>query len=437
MLPVHSMVPQDNDDKKNDEVVRMAFVRSLQMQFYKNCSNSELDLSKGMIYNLPLWRVPWVEVPGRTNVLNVHEGHYTNMMETILHSEPPWYLGHLYLPGGSSNMKSEDPELKLETWVDQAADDDKNKDPVKRAAVLGTLLRISDYRRLHDGRLLLLVQALERFVVTEVVQTLPYGMANVQLIPDAEEVDPETTWIESQTELDVLEARALALADSFERWHQYEFENTMLPLPLRSDLKPDEIAGSALAQVLPYAPFSAVTKAATLYKESLPAHETSTEAINGVRIDKSVPTLEQRLLQGHVLQLPPEMNPSLLRMSCEDLEINLWLAINQYLKTSRTPVSPIILGLLPPNHEWPGTFVLERIGEAIGQQTQLEHKYVRVSKQYPAGRRQKRLSYCAAALLEELDTVSKFRQIIISLPSTKHRLAYALQLFQEKFDTFQ
>ncbi|GKY95730.1 hypothetical protein MPSEU_000533800 [Mayamaea pseudoterrestris] len=423
----------NENTNNNDEAVRMAFVRSLQMQFYKNCTKSELDLSTGTIYNLPLWRVPWIEVPGRTNVLNVHESHYTNMMETILHSEPPWYVGHLYLPGGSDNIKSEDPLLKLESWAERASDDmAMRKDPIKRAAVLGTLLRISDYRRLQDGRLLVLVQAMERFVVSEVVQTLPYGMAHVQLLPDAEEIDSDLSWVRTQMEQDVYGARALALAESFQRWHRYEFEHTILPLPMRSDLKPEKIAGSALAQVLPFASFSPVVKAETLVKEQSPEIR---EVKSGME-DKSTKTLERRLIKGHILSVPVELNESLLLMSNEELEIQLWLAINQFLKTTRTPVSPVILGLLP-HVEWPGTFVLERIGSAIGDQTQLEHKYIRTSEQYPAGRRQKRFSYCAAALLEQVDSVSNFRYTILALPSTKHRLAYALQMFQEKFGIFQ
>ena len=402
------------------------------MQFYKNCTHSELDLSNGMIYNLPLWRVPWVEVPGRTNVLNVHESHYTNMMETIVHSDAPWYVGHLFLPGGSDNIKSEDPSLKLETWEEQVKDKVTRKDPVKRSAVLGTLLRISDYRRLQDGRLLVLVQAMERFVVSEVVQTLPYGMAHVQLLPDTEEVDSEMTWIESQTEEDVAAARAVALKESFERWHRYEFEHTMLPLPMKADLQPDEIAGSALAQVLPFASFSRVMKAETLVREMPP--EIPQERALGVESQK---TLEKRLIKGRILRVPSELDETLLLMSTEELEIQLWLAINQFLKSTRTPVSPVILGLLPHGYEWPGTFVLERIGSAINDQKQLEHKYVRTSEHYPAARRQKRFSYCAAALLEQIDSVSAFRHIILALPSTKHRLAYALQAFQERFDNFQ
>ncbi len=43
-----------------------------------------LDKATGHIADLPLWRVGWVETPGRRNCLNVHEMHYTHMFERIL-----------------------------------------------------------------------------------------------------------------------------------------------------------------------------------------------------------------------------------------------------------------------------------------------------------------------------------------------------------------
>jgi hypothetical protein len=46
------------------------------------------------------------------------------------------------------------------------------------------------------------------------------------------------------------------------------------------------------------------------------------------------------------------------------------------------------------------SFVLHRIANAIQKQTQLHHKYVAVDESYPALRRQKRLSYAAAHVLE-------------------------------------
>lgn len=100
------------------------------------------------------------------------------MFETILHQSPPWYVGHLYLPEGSRNIKSKNQKLALCSWdkrvvVNHDNNNNNDDDDAQRAknsnlstnqedesAVVGTILRITDYRRMVDGRLLLLVQAM-------------------------------------------------------------------------------------------------------------------------------------------------------------------------------------------------------------------------------------------------------------------------------------
>ena len=81
------------------EKVRMDAVRFLQDSFYQTSSTAgsgpmdetdaqspetEPTLENGGVLQLPLWRVPWTEVPGRTNVLSVHEPMYTNMFEELI-----------------------------------------------------------------------------------------------------------------------------------------------------------------------------------------------------------------------------------------------------------------------------------------------------------------------------------------------------------------
>jgi hypothetical protein len=60
---------------------RMALVRSLQMSYYgsTNFTRPTVDPTTGIITDLPLWRVGWTELPGRSNMLNVHEPIYTNL----------------------------------------------------------------------------------------------------------------------------------------------------------------------------------------------------------------------------------------------------------------------------------------------------------------------------------------------------------------------
>lgn len=423
----------NSDAEEDDRQKKMQLVRTVQDIFYSNNNTrSELDPATGIIYNLPLWRVPWQELPFRSNVLNVHEAHYTNMFEAVIHADHPLYVGHLYLEGGSTNLNSDHTAAhSLKSWDEQIGDNDDND---KRSAVLGTLLRISDYRRMSDGRLLLLVQALERFVVKDVQQELPYSMANVQLLPDTEEVE-ESDWIVQRIEGDCTDARALALQESFQRWHRYEFENTMLPLPLQADLRADEVVGSALAKVLPYSSYSRVVDVESLAKESLDlprtASSSSEPAVPAATADYSKKTLEYRLLQGGILKQPTQLG-LLKNMTADHLEFRIWLALDDFLRQTRIPVSPVLFGLMPVDRKWPAKFVLEKIGDAIAQQTDLEHKYVRVSPAYPAARRQKRLSYAVTVLLEEVDTVNAFRQELLEVPSTKERLALVLQKLENK-----
>jgi len=466
---------QSSSGRSPNMMDRMQVIRSLQASFYKSPSDSDrtplLDLASGKFYNLPLWRVPWSEVPGRTNILNVHEGMYTNMFETVLHTPPPWYVGHLYLPkkeeardnnndddDGRRSIRSSSASTartnadkkksqELCSWDAKASPENPNRNHEEESAVVGTILRIADYRRMADGRLLLLVQAMERFVVDEVQQEVPYSVAHVQIIPDTEEIE-ESDWRQHRTEGDVAAARALAVQESFERWHRYEHENTVLPLPMDSDLEPGQVAGSALAKVLPYSPFSSVVQVPKLRSEALKDPTTIDNSIfkqnkvftekrsSKLNADDSQCTLEERLVQGNILQ-DPWLDPELMKLSMDELEHKLWLALNDFLKETRTPVSPILLGLLPLKHKWPRNFLLERIADTIEKQTKLDHKYVRVSAEYPALRRQKRLSYSAAALLEDLETVTPWRHQLLAIPSTKDRLVFVLQRFMAENGAFQ
>jgi ATP-dependent protease La (LON) substrate-binding domain len=543
------------DMKSNKKMNKnpMDIVRSLQESLY----TSEISMADTppfatfrradmTIENLPLWQVPWHEVPGRSNILHVNDAIYTNMMEQILRSKQHqahrgrnvgsgWYIGHLYVPPpsqqglSSKNLKSslKKQHHQLRAWNDHRPISSSSSNHHDALSSLGTLLRITDYRRLVDGRLVLLVQAMERFVVTRVQQELPFGLVTVQLLPDAEEVDDDSdndcsssSWVQERTENDVAPARAWALQESFQMWHAYEYENTLLPLPQRSssssssssrcsngDLEESDVVTSALATVLlPFAPYSSTVNVTQLAAAESMKDEDETLSWNVVNDDAAAatantdiqgqttttittPTLEQRLMNMGILLNETStyaveasasssttsfirshhhqpIDPSLLKMSCNELEFRLWWALNDFLKTTRTPVSPILLGLLPPLSIWDvymdeygsiddiviiagmknddivdatsasssSSFVLHRIANAIQQQTQLHHKYVAVDESYPALRRQKRLSYAAAHVLENAllnaHAVTSLRQVLLQIPSTRQRLAFVYQMLQ-------
>lgn len=464
---------ENEEDPEKKKKIRMEIVRSLQNSFYLSpdvvmTSDIEPTMDNGgVLRNIPLWRVQWTELPGRTNVLSVHEPMYTHMFEEIIRRDKSSrFFGHLYLPSGTRNLRSHDPQHKLKTWKDHIAL------PTTQdcSAVLGTLMKITDFRRMEDGKLLLLVQAIERFVVTDIVQEVPYGVAHIQLLPDREEIQLSSTTTSRKnqrqsdedimttradgsstdddnnllyTEATVRPARAAALLDSWRQWYPYEYESTLLPLPAVENMEACEVLGSALAKVLPYAPFDMANlptdgMVPPNMQKSQPAKSNasnSSQSLIESFADVALPAevtrkpLEVCLLENNILKEAGVPN-SLLKLSMGELEINLWLVLNDFLVSSRTPVSPVLLGLLPVGQSWPPEFILERVADAIDQNAAtLEHKYVRVSPLYPAIRRQKRLSYYAAQLLErDPDNVHALRQLLLQIPR------YARYI--EIYDTF-
>lgn len=472
----HRSSSENNNNNKDDVDFKrkMALVRSLQMSYYKstNFTHSSLDTSTGQIYDLPLWRVGWTELPGRSNMLHVHEPIYTNMFESILYNDKPWYIGHLYLPQGSRNLKKKkttsavedinnkndndnDSAYRLKTWEEEIQEGDDDDKTFPRSAVIGTLLRIADYRRMEDGRLLLLVEALERFVVTHVQQELPYSIANVQLLPDTEEVDPNV-WVTDSKEGEIRDARSLALAESFQRYHLYEYdENFELPIPNKKDLQTADIHGSMLTLVVPYVPLSKTADLAQLKDKPLDFEFATTD--NGssggsnsdleteepiveldmmaeedshhtLQVQDEQPCLEQQLLQGNILKDFKHPDESVMHLSLEELEYRVWIEINDFLKSTKTPVSPVLLGLLPEEGvEWPNNFHLRKIANGIASRTDLKHNFVQVSPLLPAHRRLRRLSFSATTLLENKPGMEGLRQQLLEIASTRARLSLILE----------
>jgi hypothetical protein len=517
-----------------------------------------LDQSTGKLLNLPLWRAPWYEVPGRSNVLNVHDPVYTNMFESILYKPQPWCFGHLYLEGGSKNLlrgenlkrdnssnrggvKSKknknkgggsddddfqltydsvtnkesaegDHKFRLRTWRGGSSTmirDDTDDYLSSSSAVIGCLMHIADYRRMADGRLLLLVHAMERFVVTDIVQRLPYSVVDAQILPDVEEVDrfsnlqgigyegsdDPSSMLLSSAEIVMASARAMAVQESV-RYHSYEYDQAHSLQHIRpsrrtqerdvdgrGELHLSDISHAAIAKVLPFTPFSKTVespKARTLEQyqqflqqqreeEELAARATTSDGDGDDKTSKSpasptptnmitvcnphAPSLERSLLHKGIYQIPPS-DPSFNygTATVNELEFQLWLALNHFLITTRRPVSPILLSLLPPDQKWPNDFRLHKVATEISELQTLDHDYIPVSPDYPAYRRQRRVSFSAAYLLEQaptlppspgagtfvegdkrptksFDRAQSLRALLLSIPSTRHRLRVVLERF--------
>jgi Lon protease-like protein len=441
----------NNNNEEEDPVAaearRMATVRYLQHTFYNsnhdhptNDDGDHDDSSRyvftepngvngGWLQQLPLFRVNWVELPGRTNVLNIFEPIYTNMFEQLLRTDQ-CYFGHVYLDGGSKNMKNV-PQCDWQTSKSLPA-------ATAGTVVLGTLMRITDYRRLPNGRLWLLVQAMERFVVMNVVQNLPYGRADVQLLPDVEEEDDHDD--DTATTTNTTTTRSLSRTDVILRnwaWKNYEFEDTKFAA--------QDLVGSVLAQVLPYVAMDThqlppnisssnsnntvdtirmwpPNKANTAAATASTTNTTTQSTVQFGASDQDGDGLEQQLLEKGILkQRTKDDDPlSAVVVAADELELQLWWALNDYLIWSKTPVSPILLGLLPPGVDWADDFILKGLADQLQTTVDYRHKYRPVSSLYPKRMRQRRLSYHAAYVCQLDQHVD--RTELLALTSTTMRM---------------
>lgn len=393
-------------------------VRNLQETYYKseNGNVPTLDPSTGIIHHLPLWRVSWTELPGRSNVLNVHEPTYTDMFETILNRPKPWYFGHLYLPGGSQSLRSGEPQYQLRSWRDcdsgsDDADTVMSLEPNCRTAVVGTLMKIVDFRRLEDGRLCLLVHAMERFVVHDAIQNLPYSIAHVQILPDYEQL----ATLDTLEEHALLE-RARAVQEAF-RYHDYEYKETPLPLSRDKYMSLGDVYGSWLSELLPFAPYHLDTTLLMADPDAVtimpPAEDLDALTSRGVEL-----SVETRLLNKAIVKGPAfggngsrrmERRRQQLALSNDQLEAQLWNALEDYCCAKGIRLPDQVLCLLPQGRSW------MRVPDVWYRRVSNSH--------YPACRRQTRLSFAVAYWLERTGRDKEnLRQAWLETPTTKARL---------------
>jgi len=446
---------QNDESNKSDEseAKRMALVRSLQEAFYapsysssaSTCSSAsddanansdsvahvQLDLDRLSlgIQNLPIWHVSWTELPGRSNVLSVHDPSYTHMFEGLLRKcneeqadgDNNVYFGHLYKPpwsldGGltswrdavksdsyscttttrcrtpdENDVSDADERFRFDNEDEDADNDDleiSSSSNDERRVVIGTLMRVVDYRRLKDGKLLLLVQGLERFVVENVRQLRPFCVADVQILPDLEELTAANEFGNS-----FAQARVRAVQESF-RWHDFEYD-PHVKLPLRShaeEITISDVYGPDLVAVMPHIPMASDVKPPP--EMIYDAEENFSKGDDGSLAGKDNEDIESILIKNGILShaMPhPEMKRNSSGLSCDELERVLWSRLLEYSKVSKKTIPPAIMS----------------IKESCSE--------------YPPYRRQKRLSYAAPAMIETL-TGREFRQTLLETVNAEGRL---------------
>jgi Lon protease-like protein len=415
---VHSAANPNDLVSPEERDQRMELVRQIQKSFY--VGEEGVEFQGTTLENLPLWRVQWTELPGYQNVLNCHVPHYTHMFNKILAGPKPWYFGHIYLPKGSDNL--DNPDYKLLEGTD--------------ATMTGVLMQVSDYRQLDDGRLVLIVQALERFRVVEATQHTPYAIANVEFIPDTELVQSHLSDAQ-QVVADALltedhswsTAYAAAVAEAV-HWHPFEFRYVDV-----------QEAGGANGAVAPLVNFDA-------------------EALNGKEFD-AIP-----IMQDHVETSNSPKKDSIIQSSDPiQLEYEVWVALDTMIRLltklnpdqqMNVPIPTQMLGLIPKEPvtgSWPDGFALseyaaklEREKAMVGTATKSPFVQVDdVASTYPALRRAHRLSYAVWMLLESIvveGTKAVSQQTILEMESISARLLaakmhldginYALRLVSEQ-----
>ena len=461
---------ENDGDGELDDRERMKTIRALQDAFYSSGAEEDEVSSAchvepdGSIASLPLWRVSWTELPGRSNVLIVHEARYTHMFEQVIRNGQMLF-GHLRLPGGSNSIGKEGYELL--SWKDEAdimvasqADEDGNEaeycytDDVQehsscRSACVGTLMKIVDYRRMGDGKLLLLVHALDRFVVSKPIQELPFSIADVQLLPDNEEIEyvlhaqqqkgetSDDMWYSALDSSDVIKARRTATSNAL-RWQQYEFDDAV-KLPVRSDgsddLTPADVVGTALKSVVPHVPFAPSAIPSKLLSSL--DDDSGSESSSSQNPSDSLP-MEKHLIDSGILLGPSEPEPSRRRSSftIEQLERELWIFVNEWVQVNNAMSSfpPELLALLPPRgtYEWPDDFILEDLATTMAAASELKgsRPFVRVAEDYPAHRRRRRQSYVISALTDHTPFGKGMPPILLEIHSTRDRLEAVLDVFE-------
>ena len=420
----------NQNNKTNDDKNRMLMVRSLQNLFYDDNEKVSWNVDSGEIRNLPLWRVNWWELPGRTNVLSVHEGVYTHMFEGMIRrcqrsdSEKimsSMYFGHLYTPSSSSHSHHKNiPLCSYQEILNDGDNDDST------AAVIGTLMRIVDYRRRDDGKLLLLVQGLDRFVVTKAIQSTPYGVANVRILPDSEEI----------------------INNSSFQWMDYENDSSVR-FPFTKDREREisvkDVYGPSLAALMPYTPMASNL---VVEDDALCTKSDRSEEHRSFQLSLESDLLSKKVV--HRISSHPEATCTYActeDLSSQELEYRIWVKLDEFQQLSGKTLSPELLALLPSDdiiierstsvsslcHNNKSTFNYSRnmssqlMTQAAAAEYNSSNRLLSISKAYPSHRRWMRLSYTAPGVLERIETRQDLRNQLLTFVSTRDRLRFVYE----------
>jgi len=282
-------------------------------------------------------------------------------------------------------------------------------------------------------------------------------------------------------------ARARSVFESIHSYHHYECDpyQHLDGIPQKSDLCIADITHSAISKALPYSRFSNSTEALVWTKEMSTPRFSETNELS------LSPSLEFQLLRRGISKIPPSdrrfsynteptyASPTSANdddetseftqrpWTTEELEYELWLVLDYFSAVTNKALSPDLLALMPSEDAmtkaWPSNFRLHEMFEEYqkDKSQQVAGSSSSTSRLYPNHRRQRRLSYSAAYLLEailpireggagsdnfrgsrlatassesntgafEVDEIQELRALLLAVPSTRQRLRAVLEYF--------
>eukprot|EP00977_Amphora_coffeiformis_P003412 scaffold630_cov174-Amphora_coffeaeformis.AAC.32 len=462
--------PNDNETPEERQA-RMELVRKIQATFYSPSSSKEGAKDDNLLgtataavsddenarwlqtdpndptimYNVPLWRVQWTELIGYQNVLNVHVPHYTHMFRTLLLQHPkPWYFGHVFLPGGSENLGN--PDYFLPEQEERPDDPLPSMEQLKRQAkvtVTGTLMQVTDYIEQDDGRLTLIVQAVDRFRIITARQQVPYAVAGkIRLVPDQESWE-QHVWpnigekgMDFELSESLTEATQAVAVKESELFRDLEYYTTTISETTQKQPTDRNIPEgvSPLSNVnasvsVDFDDIEYQMKEALLKRMAAKADEHGSDEIM-----IAAPTMKLENISGSDENIV-------------SLERDIWVSLDRMLTllekanpNVRIPVPTQLLGLLPTDGKWPQGFRLENYANSLeATQSRVgtfsKSPFCRLSKAYPSYpplRRASRLSYTAWILLDTISTGRDgiTRQDLLQMASVQKRLQATLKYIE-------
>jgi len=423
--------PNDNETPE-ERNARMELVRQIQANFYQSDEtmndNGDEDSrwllkdpnNPTVLYNVPLWRVQWTELPGYQNVLNVHVAHYTHMFRKLLLQHPrPWYFGHVFLPGGSENLGN--PEYFLPEK--EARDDDPipSEEELMRqdkVTLTGTLMQVTDYLEQEDGRLTLIVQGIGRIKILEASQQVPYAIASkIKLLSDQECWEEHylqsmgNTPADYELSMAYMDASQALAAKESELLRDLEFFQTVAEQPSESEDKMTIAGVSPLSNVNGSVAVDFDEVEVQLQEAFSKAFSQKAEEYGSDDILLASTTLQLKDASAYEEDVVLDERAVWIKL---DEMINL---LGKAQPGLRIPVPAQLLGLLPIDTDWPKGFRLQGYAEQLEDNqarvgTYSRSPFVRLSKaypRYPPLRRASRLSYAIWLLLDTIASVGDER----------------------------